>query len=377
MLERFGRYQLLRRLGRGGMGEVFLARVEGLPRRAHVVVKRSLPHLADDLALTRQFLDEAKAAAHVHHPNVAAMHELGVLDGRFYLVMEYVTGSDVATLAAGGPLPHALVARLIADAARGRTDRSRCGPHAGRALEVAHGDVTPKNLLVGLDGVTKVIDFGLTRWRGTRAEGSLGGTYAYLAPEQALDDVVDAKTDQFALGVVAWELLMGHALFSAEADVTTLDRVVACDVPALREVLPGLPPALEATVSGMLAKAPTARHATCAVVASRLEHWIDTERLGAQLRQDLAARVSTRTPLEVTDARLEALMEPLPLPSTRPLTHSEARAVDQLQTLPTPLTLATMEAALGDAALDLLQGLLEAGALQRLDDERFELTPTP
>lgn len=379
MLERFGRYQLLRRLGRGGMGEVFLARVEGLPAHALVVVKRSLPHLADDLALTHQFLEEAKAAAHVHHPNVAAVQELGVLEGRFFLVMEYVPGTDVATLSAGGPLPPALVARLIADAARGLHAAHAAADPSGRALEVAHGDVTPKNLLVGLDGVTKVIDFGLTRWRGTRAEGSLGGTLGYLAPEQALEGIVDAKTDQFSLGVVAWELLTGKPLFDGETDLMTLDQVVAGRVPPLGPFLHPRAPALEAIVGQMLTKDPRDRLEHCLDAADLLERWLSSQRQ-ATVRQELAARVSTRATAEVLEEPGEAKVTPLLVTTTRPLTTPERLAMDRLRTLPAPLTLEGMEAALGDTsspAIDLLQGLIEAGALRRLDDERFEVTPTP
>ncbi|MDX2010327.1 MAG: serine/threonine-protein kinase [Myxococcaceae bacterium] len=421
MPERFGQYELLRRLGHGGMGEVFLARAvtEALAPERLVVIKRTLPHLAADPALVTRFLHEARAAAHVHHPNVAEVFELGSEGGRLFLVMAYVEGLDLATLSRGEPLDPVLSCQVLADAARGLDAAHRTCDHTGRPLELAHGDVTPKNLIVGTDGVTRVIDFGLSVVRATRTDGSHGGTYEYQAPEQALEGLVDAKTDQFALGVVAWELLGGRRLFAGETDVSTLDEVVACRVPSLGAVWPEAPRALIDVVDRMLAKDPAARWPTCQDVAeafdaflaehratrseargqaaahaeglvSRGDEHIDprSARLEAgaaeSARSRLAQRVVGRRPVDEPLAPVRIpTVEPrrANLAVVRPMSGAEPVALEVLRGLSGALTLDRMEQELTRAGLaaplDLLQGLLEAGALWRVDDETFELSVRP
>ena len=413
MPERFGQYELLTRLGHGGMGEVFLARVAAAERL--VVVKRTLPHLATDPALVTRFLHEAKAAAQVHHPNVAEVFELGSEAGRLFMVMAYVPGLDLATLTRGVRLEPVLSCQVLADAARGLDAAHHTCDRSGRALELAHGDVTPKNLLVGTDGVTRVIDFGLSVVRATRAEGSQGGTYEYQAPEQALEGVVDAETDQFALGVVAWELLAGQRLFAGETDVSTLDEVVACRVPSLGAVWPGAPRALVEVVDRMLAKDPAARWPTCRDVAEAFDACVAEHRATGDEARGLAplasgadaddssgdepmllevkAPGSARSRLaSLVVARRPVAEPPAPVPqptdttpasvaSIRPMTGAEQAALEALRGLSAPMTLDTMEQALAlaglAAPLELLQALVEAGALRRVDDETFEPTVRP
>jgi serine/threonine-protein kinase len=379
MPERFGRYELLRRLGHGGMGEVFLARLEGDVLARTVVVKRTLPHLADDALLTTRFLHEAKAAAHVHHPNVVEVFELGAEAGRLFLVMEYVPGVDLTALTRGIRLEVPLVARLMADAARGLDAAHRTVERSGRALELAHGDVSPRNLLVGTDGVLRLIDFGLATIRATRAEGSLGGTYEYQAPEQALEGVVDARTDQFSLGVIAWELLSGRRLFPGADDLSTLDQVVACEVPSLHAVCPSAPAPLAQLIDRMLARRPGDRWPDCAAVADGFERVANERGSVDSLRATIAERVRALAPEEASRPWVpEAPEWPAPrLPTPRDLTTQERLALGPLEALHPPLTVERMEAALAAAGitapLDVLQGLSEAGALRRLDDETFEL----
>lgn len=191
-----GRFELVRRLGRGGMGEVFLAR-DG---ERQVVLKRLLPHLAQDRRLGEAFLREAGVAARLSHPNIVRVLELGEAQGAFFFTMEFVDGADARAL---GPLPVALAVQLVADAARALEAAHSATDAAGRPLGVVHGDVSPKNLLVSTAGVTRLIDFGLAKVRATRDEDSLGGTFEYLAPEQALEGAISERSDQFSLGVVA------------------------------------------------------------------------------------------------------------------------------------------------------------------------------
>jgi serine/threonine-protein kinase len=381
MSERFGRYELLRRLGQGGMGEVFLARlISELPAPPRlVVVKRTLPHLAGDPLLTTRFLHEAKAAAHVHHPNVAQVFELGAEAGRLFLVMEYVPGVALTALAQGPRLEPALGARLLADAAHGLHAAHVTAERSGRPLELAHGDVSPGNLLVDTDGILRIIDFGLATMRATRAEGSHGGTYEYQAPEQALEGVVDARTDQFSLGVVAFELLSGQRLFAGGSDVSTLEQVVACRVPPLALAWPGAPARVAQLVDRMLSRAPQRRWPSCAEVAEGFELAARAGGPPAALREALAQRVRALLPTQVVEPTPGAPPRPplaTPL-SARAPTSEERTALAQLATLSPPLTVEQMERALAagglPAPLDVLQGLTELGALRRLDDTTFEL----
>ncbi|MCA2981116.1 MAG: serine/threonine protein kinase [Myxococcaceae bacterium] len=384
MRERVGRYELLEPLGRGGMGEVFLARRWDEPETParRVVVKRLLPHLSSDPALTTRFLSEAKAAARVRHRNVAGLVELGAHEGRLFLVMEYVRGVDLAALTAREPLAPALVARVVADAARGLHAAHVAADPLGRPLGVAHGDVTPRNLVVGTDGVTRVIDFGLATVRGAPRPDAGGGTPGYLAPEQALHGVVDPKTDQFALGVVAWECFTGARLFEGDDDAQTLAAVTACEVPPLAPRWPSAPTSLEALVGRMVSREPDERLPTCAEVAQALEAWLEAPD-GGEARAALASRVARVLPAALPREHAPALRATAapPSPTGPARTPGQRQALARLSALPGPLTLEVMEAALEAAghtpALDVLQALVDAGHLRRRGDDAFELSVRP
>ncbi|MBL8921974.1 MAG: serine/threonine protein kinase [Myxococcaceae bacterium] len=367
-----GRFELVRRLGRGGMGEVFLAR-DG---DRQVVLKRLLPHLAHDRVLGEAFLREAGVAARLSHPNIARVLELGEASGGFFFTMEYVEGCDVRAL---GPLPVPVAAQIVADAARALEAAHSARDTAGRPLGVVHGDVTPKNLLVSADGVTRLIDFGLAKVRANRDEDSAGGTWEYLAPEHALEGTTDERTDQFSLGVVAWELLTGRRLFAGDTDTLTLDQVVACRVTPPRQVNPAVPPELDALVMRMLARDPAARFPRCQDVAEGLERWLSSSRVG-DVRAELggltqrATEAQTPTPVAAGPAPAPRLPQPSRA-STGPLTVWEKEALRRLGALPQPIALETLEQLdLGRGAppvLDVAQVLVERGLLVRTDDGAF------
>lgn len=370
-----GRFELVRRLGRGGMGEVFLAR-DG---ERQVVLKRLLPHLAHDRRLGEAFLREAGVAARLSHPNIVRVLELGEAGGGFFFTMEYVEGCDVRAL---GPLPVAFAAQIVADAARALDGAHSARDGAGRPLGVVHGDVTPKNLLVSAEGVTRLIDFGLAKVRSNRDEDSAGGTWEYLAPEHALEGTADERSDQFSLGVVAWELLTGRRLFAGDTDTLTLDQVVACRVTVPRQVNAEVPPELDAIVMRMLAREPAARFPRCLDVAEGLERWLASSRAG-DVRGELgrlAQRRAEPEPLAPSAAPLvpTARAAPPPMhPSTGPLTVWEKEALRQLGALPPPIALESLEQLdLGRGAppvLDVAQVLVERGLLLRTPDGAFVL----
>lgn len=373
MAERLGRYELVKRLGRGGMGEVFLARVPGDPA-GPVVLKRLLPHLASDRELGRLFLNEAGVAARLVHPNVSRVLELGEAGGVFFFTMEFVEGSDLRAL---GAVPLELAVRIVADAGRALHAGHTAVDGSGRSLGIVHADVSPKNLLVGLDGVTRLIDFGMARLG--RDEGSMGGTYEYMAPEQAVEGITDAKTDQFSLGIVLWELLTGRRLFGGDSDVLTLDQVVDCRVTRARLVNPRVPEALDAVVMRMLEKEPRRRFGDCGEVVTVLERWLTDARAG-DMTLALSAWMTRRAA-----PKQRVVAEPVTEPGTpvvsppAPLSAHEEEALRQLSTMAQPFTLEAIEAGvtLGSGAppvLDVAQALVERGVLVRDGDDGFRVS---
>lgn len=371
---RLGRYELLERLGRGGMGEVFLARAEGAPP---VVLKRLLPHLTAERAVREAFLREAGVAARLAHPNIARVLELGEADGAFFFTMELVEGKDVRSL---GGLALPLAVRIIADGAAALDAAHHATDASGRALGIVHGDVTPTNLLVAGDGVTKLIDFGLAKVRATRDDDSLGGTFEYLAPEQALEGVTTERTDQFSLGVVAWELLTGRRLFAGDTDTLTLDQVLACRVTRAQLVNPSVPSAVDQVVMRMLARDPAERFSRCGEIAEALERWL-VETRATGVRGELGRLVrGRRKRTAAPPAHVANASEPAPMAKS-PLTPFEAEALRQLAALPAPISLETIEQALqlGPGAppvLDVAQALVERGLLRRSDDGAFTVERT-
>ncbi|GMU59706.1 MAG: hypothetical protein AMXMBFR34_14690 [Myxococcaceae bacterium] len=283
MSQPFGRYELLTRIATGGMGEVFLARARGAAGFEKLfVVKRVLPHLAQNTEFKDLFLDEARIAARLNHPGIAQIFELGDVDGQWFIVMEYVPGKDLRKITAQArskqrALPHGLSARIIADAAAALDYAHKARDAQGRAMQIVHRDVSPHNLLVSFDGVVKLIDFGVARATNRLQEtgqGVLRGKYPYMAPEQVAEDRVDAKSDQFSLGVVLWELLTGKRLFRSDSDAMTLQLVAECKVVRPRSVQPDVDPALEAITLRMLAKDPAKRFADLSEARMALEDFL-------------------------------------------------------------------------------------------------------
>src|SRR6266852_2819714 len=257
MQAQFGRYELLKRLAGGGMGEVYLARQRGLAGfQKLLVIKTLLPHLCEDEAFIAMFKDEARLCAHLVHPNICQVFEFDEIGGTWFLAMEYLRGEDLRRLERaceqrGTPLPVPLICRIVADAAAGLAFAHSLRDQSGRSYGIVHRDISPQNILVTLDGGVKIIDFGIAKAVGrsqhTRT-GALKGKCGYMSPEQADGATVDARADIFALGVVLHELLTGRRLFKAADDVQTLARVRDCRVPPPSQLEPELPAGLDPIV---------------------------------------------------------------------------------------------------------------------------------
>lgn len=275
------RYELMGEIASGGMATVYLARLTGVGGFQRLfAIKRLHPHLAGEKEFVEMFLDEARLAAGIHHPHVVPILEVGASPGGYYLVMEYIEGETFARLLAKAssskvPVPAAVVIRIGLDMLAGLHAAHELRDETGAIAGLVHRDVSPQNVLVGSDGVTRITDFGVaraaSRLTATRV-GQLKGKIAYMAPEQARgDESIDRRADVFAAGIVIWEGLAHRRLFKAENEAATLARVMSEPVPELSEAAPSVPPAIAEVVMKALARDLKLRYATCAEFAEALE----------------------------------------------------------------------------------------------------------
>ena len=279
---RIGRYQLLSRLAVGGMAEVYLARQGELSGfKTLVVVKKVLPHLAVNPDFIAMFLDEARIASMLDHPNIVRITEVGRADDEYFLVMELVQGKPLASLLQHAektktPLPHQMGALIVANAAAGLHHAHQLTDASGQPLGLVHRDVSPQNIMISFEGSVKVIDFGIARALGRLGDtnaGSLKGKLGYMAPEQARGEPVDARADIFSLGVVLWECLTGRRLFLRENELATLRALVYEPIP-LPSKLTRVPSALESITKLALARNLNERFQTAEEMRIALEQWV-------------------------------------------------------------------------------------------------------
>src|SRR5437763_2860489 len=286
----FGRYELLKRLAGGGMGEVYLARQRGIDGfQKLLVIKTLLPHLCEDEEFIIMFKDEARVTAQLIHPNICQVFEFEQVGGIFYMAMEYLRGDDLRRLwkaceQKGTPLRVPLICRIVSDAAAGLDFAHSLRDQGGEPYKIVHRDVSPQNILVTFEGGVKVIDFGVAKAAG-RAQhtrtGALKGKYSYMSPEQVSGVSIDGRSDIFALGIVLHELLTGRRLFKADSDVQTLARVRECNVAPPSRLNPQLPPGLDAIVLKALAKNPNDRYTTAQEFRLAIEDWLIQGRMSA------------------------------------------------------------------------------------------------
>ena len=277
-----GRYQLLSRLAVGGMAEVYLARQGELSGfKTLVVVKKVLPHLAAKPDFINMFLDEARIASMLDHPNIVRITEVGRTEDEYFLAMELVQGKPLASILqqaerAKTPLPHSLGALIVANAAAGLHHAHQLTDASGNLLGLVHRDVSPQNIMVSFEGSVKVIDFGIARALGRLGDtnsGSLKGKLGYMAPEQARGEPVDARADIFSLGVVLWECVAGRRLFLRENELATLRAVVYEPIPSVSKFAQ-VDTALDAIVRRATARNVEERFQSAEEVRIALEQWV-------------------------------------------------------------------------------------------------------
>lgn len=309
--ERLGRYDLLLKIGRGGMASVWVAH-EHAPRSEDsriVAIKAIHSNLAEEPEFVAMFLDEGRLVQHIRHPNVVDLYEVGEADGVMYLAMEWVEGDSLHTLIAEAgrrrPIPPEMAVRIIADAAAGLHAAHELRDEAGNLLGVVHRDVSPQNILIGTSGRVKLVDFGVAKARSRIGEateiGHVKGKFGYMSPEQALARPLDRRSDVFALGIVLYELTTGRRLFRGDSDADTLALVVQGEIPPLSRVVPGYPPALEGIVMKALSRSRRERFQTARDLQRALEKYLKDERIvvpragiAGLLRKVLGERIEAR-----------------------------------------------------------------------------------
>lgn len=297
MGERVGRYEVVSEVSRGGMAAVYAVRLSSIGGFGKLLaMKVLLPHLREERQFVDMFLDEARIASQIQHPNVVQVFDLGEHEGTPFLVMEYLRGRSLsgvlkAARKSESPVGIGPVLGVLARAAEGLHAAHETRGADGKPLGVVHRDVSPQNIHVGYDGHVKVVDFGIAAARGRVTEtrsGQLKGKFHYLAPEQiSRAQRVDRRADVWALGVVAWELLVGQRLFRGEDDAVTLWNVMNKEVPSLSTLAPRVPTSAADLLDRCLRREREQRPASCAEVAEVLD--VAARRLGGASTSELAA----------------------------------------------------------------------------------------
>ena len=286
-IERYGRYCLIERIGRGGMAEIFRAVAQGVEGFRRVfVIKRIRPEKSDSVELIRMFCDEARLSALLHHPNIVQVYDFGQINGTYFLAMEYLRGRDLSAVmralrgarrAVDPPLA-AQIAHQVATALHYAHTVTRMD---GQVVRIVHRDVTPSNIMLQRSGTVKVLDFGIAQATNFARQvetggGRVKGKLSYLSPEQVRLEPLDGRSDVFALGVVLWEMLVGQRLFSASNEFLTMRNVLTQEIPAPSSKRPEVTPALDAIVARALQRDRAQRYASAQDMADDLERLLQT-----------------------------------------------------------------------------------------------------
>ncbi len=287
-------YKPLFRIDAGGMAEVWVAEavsVAGFKKK--VAIKRILPGLLKDERFVRMFLDEARLSLHFNHANVVSVFDLGKSDETYFIVMEYIDGTTIKKLLEHGQqynrrLPVPLVIWMLNEILKGLEYAHKLpDPETGKHLGIVHRDISPPNILISWNGEVKLTDFGLAK-ATTQLEstdpGVVKGKFAYLSPEAAFGKHVDGRTDVFAVGILAYEMLTMRRLFLGETDYQTVELIRKAEVPSIRAQNPNVPDELEQIIRRSLARDPDDRYATAADFADDLLAFLFSHRLKVSAR---------------------------------------------------------------------------------------------
>ena len=282
------KYEIVKKLAQGGMAQVYLATQKGYDGFEKVVViKRILPHLAQSQEFVQMFLDEARTAADLRHANVVNIYEVGEAEGTYFMAMEFLHGRDIRDIQRKSaknseniPLP--VILEILRQCALGLHYAHSKTDLKGRSLNIVHRDISPHNLIVTFEGTSKVVDFGIAKAESQTqqtASGVLKGKYSYMSPEQAAGKPLTALSDQYALGIVAWEAILMKRLFRRDNEIMTLHAILQNEVPSISSIRSDFPADLEHIVLKMLSPNAEDRFSSCQEVALAIEDFLVSERM--------------------------------------------------------------------------------------------------
>jgi serine/threonine protein kinase len=314
-----GKYQLIKRIAIGGMSEIYLASQGGLDgfERA-VIVKVIREDLDTENEVKEMFLDEARIAACLKHPNIVHLYDVGRDQGNAYLAMEYIFGRDLMAISErvrtiGQQLPIQFIIKVMCDALAGLNYAHQVAEFEDKPLNVIHRDVSPQNILVSFDGITKVLDFGIAKATARLSEtrvGILKGKYAYMSPEQVRGKKLDHRSDQFSLAVVFYEIITGTRLFQRETDYSTMEAVDLCEVPPIRILRKDVPRRLMRVLRKAMRRKPKRRFSSSKEMERALHRLLkgsgveQNERVSAYMRKLFADELKARDQA-ISDASAE------------------------------------------------------------------------
>jgi eukaryotic-like serine/threonine-protein kinase len=319
---KLGDNELMLRIGRGGMATVWVARERAKDPKDDrlVAVKAMLNELVDEAEFVTMFLDEVRLVRAIKHPNIVEIYDVGDADGVMWMSMEWVEGESLHTVIAEAgkrsAIPPELAVKIIADAASGLHAAHELRDLDGTLRGVVHRDVSPHNILIGTNGMVKLVDFGVAKALGRISEatraGQLKGKFGYMSPEQALGKPVDRRSDVFSLGIVLFELTTSRRLFRGEHDIDTLKLVIGGPIPKPTSIDPKYPPGLERIVLKALDRNPEGRYQTAQELAEDLRAYLKAERvvvaqsaLSGLMKRVLGERIEQRR--KAVRAALKAL----------------------------------------------------------------------
>ena len=327
----FGKYTLVAKLATGGMGEIFLAKLSGMAGfEKLVVIKRLLPHLAEDEHFVTMLLDEARIAARLSHPNVCQVYDLGQVDGVFYIAMEFLEGVPCSELLKRArrdetALEFGLAANILQQSCAGLHHAHSLVDGKGNDIALVHRDVSPSNLFATISGTVKVLDFGVAKSRDARARtvtGALKGKYAYMSPEQVMAFELDRRSDVFSLGIVFFELLTNRRLFWRDSEYKMFQAIAEEPIPDPRDFRPSVPEGLAKVANKALSREVDGRFSSAEEMAKAISEAMTGSGL-AMSNAEVASHVRSRFAGPIQDRR--QLVVTSVKPSEQP-TVSDGRA---------------------------------------------------
>ncbi|HEY6881617.1 MAG TPA: protein kinase, partial [Polyangiales bacterium] len=284
-VERYDRFEILGRIGRGGMAEILLARERSLTGAVrHLVIKRVLPEVRDFDEMLHMFLDETRVVMGLSHPNLCQIYEVGEHDGAWFIAMEWVNGVTLHQLLRRAietsDFDYGVLARVIAQTADALHYAHTARDEEGQLMQLVHRDVSPHNVMVAFDGRVKLLDFGIAKSSATTHKTEAGvvkGKICYMAPEQWQSGALDGRTDVFALGACLYEALTGRVVFKRESQSDVMKAAINGEVPRLLDLAPNTPPVLAEIAHRALSPQPEHRYQTAREMSEALERFVNTQ----------------------------------------------------------------------------------------------------